>query len=220
MLAAFWEWYAKSGEEDLGTPAGGRGGVVGGLSPLLPSLPIPFISLLSFGLVQYRGQLWPLNSEGAQWLAALAAVKEAHTCLNLPPCFIYFIFYPSAPGSLVRCGVVLLLSLSPLWVLVLFLRDSTWQRPIKSSCINRKAETSERKLKKKGRWWWVVMLGPENVENLYKWQIPLHITILPVMQGITHISSLYIKWTTYVFYRNIIYIWYIYIYWKYIWKTL
>lgn len=51
-----------------------------------------------------------------------------------------------------------------------------------------------------GRW-----VGLRNDEYLYKWQIPLHITLLPVMQGITHLSSLYIKWMTYVFYRNIIY---------------
>lgn len=48
--------------------------------------------------------------------------------------------------------------------------------------------------------------GVGNDEYLYKWQIPLHIAPLPVMQGITHLSSLYIKWMTYVFYRNIIYI--------------
>lgn len=99
MLAAFWEWYAKSGEEKSWVLVA---------HPHLP----PFTSHLSFGHVQYRGQLWPLNSESAD-RAALAAVKETHPCLTQ--------FTPVTPVALLLwcCAPALLVSDVGVLVLVL-----------------------------------------------------------------------------------------------------
>lgn len=79
MLAAFWEWYAKSGEGHLGARGVGVGFTTSPFAaqPYLPT----FTSHFSFGHVQYRGltltfELWECS------LAALAAVKETHPGLS------------------------------------------------------------------------------------------------------------------------------------------
>lgn len=107
MLAAFWEWYAKSGKVVQGaTKEGGRGCDL--QPPFLspgPHLP-PFTSHLSFGHVQYRGQLWPLNFRECPSVA-LAAVKgdSSPSLPSLPPvlpvALLLSVLCSCSPGLLV-----------------------------------------------------------------------------------------------------------------------
>lgn len=74
-----------------------------GLHPFVTQPHLPsFTSHLSFGHVQYRGQLWPLNS----WeclLAALTAVKETHPSLSqfTPVLPVALLLWCCAPAPLV-----------------------------------------------------------------------------------------------------------------------
>lgn len=99
MLAAFWEWYAKSGERDLGA-RGGRPHCWS-LFVAQPHL-APFTSHPSLGHVQYRGQLWPLNS-WERSLAALAALKETRPGLShfTPVLPVALLLWCCAPAPLV-----------------------------------------------------------------------------------------------------------------------
>lgn len=71
--------------------------------PYLPS----FTSHISFGHVQYRGQLWPLNSWECS-LATLAAVKETHPCFSqfTPVLPVALLLWCCAPALLVSAGVL------------------------------------------------------------------------------------------------------------------
>lgn len=96
--------------------------------------------------------------------------------------------YPSAPSSLV---VVVLCSCSPglscgVLVLVLISQHGQVQTDLPASSCSRQhgswLDVKKRfKVMVTGRWF-----GFGNDEYLYKWQIPMHIAPLPVMQGITH----------------------------------
>lgn len=102
MLAAFWEWYAKSGEGDLGARGEG-GGVDFTAGPFVaqPHLP-PFTSHLSFGHVQYRGLTLIFELRECS-LAALAAVKETRPGLSqfTPVLPVALLLWCCAPAPLV-----------------------------------------------------------------------------------------------------------------------
>ena len=122
MLAAFWEWYAKSGEGVLGATAGGgrclhpfrrpASPPTLHLSPLLRTRAIqrPFLTF----------ELWECS------LAALAAVKETHPCLSrfTPVLPVALLLWCCAPAPLVSA-----VGSCPGSNL------STWPSPNQSSCV-------------------------------------------------------------------------------------